>query len=213
MKIDTKQLFSFDLKRAMRHLFNSVGGIAALYLFALLPFFFLLSSFIKRLDLFDALQGQVAILNKQMEQVKELHRDRTLFAKRYGQARSTFVEEVVSQLLFLKPEVKMLSAVCSHRAFESSQRAQQRLEALTTYNRLHFSLGEVEVMRGVEELSLSQEHPVTIDSNDLKEILEVVEGREPVGYRPQLIVEHFNLKKEKEVYQLQMDLIQRRLVD
>ncbi len=199
-----------------------MSWVGLFYLLVLIPFGFLLIHIMHRSDELEELESHIDRLAIQMERVKEIQKDRNAFMNQYGEVDHYFIDHAVESMVLLKPEVDTLKLVYSHPAFQSCENVKKRLERLTKgKNRIIFSEGNREVIKGVEEVELSQGHPVEINISDLRNILSSVEGvrignEEPPIGRPQFVVRRFNLNKkkldERETYLLEMQLIKRGIV-
>ncbi len=219
MKTNMKLPFSFALKIEPKLSIQKIGWICGFYLLAIIPLGFLLIHLMHRNTQLENFESSIDHLAIRMERMKDIQRDRNAFMNQYGEVDQYFIDHVVESMVLLKGEVDALKLVYSHPAFQSCANVKNRLEKLTKgKNRIIFSERNREIIKGIEEIELSQGYPVEINTNDLRNILSVVEGvpigneKPPIG-RPQLVIRKFHLNKkklaERETYLLEMQLIKR----
>lgn len=140
----------------------------------------------------------------------------TTVREHYGEADQFYLENQLESLSFLKKEREALERLLQSPTFTGNEAAEKRYTFLTgTGNRLQFTEGSVASGEGVQETIEILAHPVEIDTHDLKELLNRIEGNR--GGKPQLIVADFNLNRKEqrngnEVFEATMKLIKREFI-
>lgn len=214
----------------MKSLFTSVHKINLISLvqqrsvvFALYGVFFLLCmmflfSLVGRFERAEEKKRDLEHLQLRLQKIRCLHKDQMDFIRKYQNADTYYVSNVLEKLDFLKPEVDALKLVNAHPAFETCENVRKRLEVVSgDKNRLKFSEGVMRKGESLQEVDLRQMAPVEVNTGDLKHLLLAIESEETGETNPpQFIVRRLSLKKkklaERETYQLDMQLIQRGLV-
>ena len=214
--------FSFKFEWNLKQMLQSKGIIFAFYLLCLLPFILLTFAIRDKSRHFGELSEQMLRMRLSIERSLEMQKDRNTFFKKYGQVDRYYLDHVLEVATFLKPEVEALELVYGHPAFESCDNVKKRLDFLVKgENRLIFSEENRRCQNHIEELDLKQKRPVEINTEDLKNLLSLLEGVSigeylPPHMSPQLILRRLALRKkklaERETFLLEMHLIKREVI-
>ena len=131
----------------------------------------------------------------------------------YAETDPSYLENYLETLSFLKKERENLEQLLQSPTFTGNEAAEKRYAYLTSQaNRLEFLQGSPQAAEGVQEAFCLLSHPVQIDSHDLKEILNRIEGSRKG--KPQLLITEFKLNKKtllsgNEVFELNVKLLKR----
>jgi len=185
----------------------------------LIAFFVLLIPFlISSLFVYSKMQKNHS-LRSQLEQIKNssskngsLKNHFRWFCKEYKNADHFYLDKEVESLVFLKQEIEMLEHLLDHSAFMQSEAIQKRLNFLKNDNHLLFAEEMRRSSPKFYEVEETQLNPVEIGREDLKEILQKIEGAS--NKKPQLIIKDFEIQKKPlgikgEIYSLHLSLLKR----
>ena len=137
----------------------------------------------------------------------------TIVRNAYGEIDQFYLENQLEPLSFLKKERETLEQLLQSPTFTGNEPAEKRYSLLSSNaNRFEFMQGSPQSTEGVHEAACMLSHPVEIDTNDLKEILNRIEGNRKG--KPQLIITDFRLNKKthmngNEVFELNLKLKKR----
>jgi hypothetical protein len=126
----------------------------------------------------------------------------------YSEADQFYLENQLESLFFLKKEREALEHLFHSPTFTGNEAAEKRYALITSQaNRFAFMQGSPQSGEGIHESLCALSHPVEIDTNDLKEILNRIEGNRKG--KPQFIIIDFKLNKKththgNEVYELNL---------
>lgn len=214
--------FSFKFEFHPKQMIQSKKVIFAFYLLSLVPFLLCIFFVKEKNASYQELSEQIARMRLRMERTLEIQKDRNTFYKQYADADRYYLDHVLEVATFLKPEVEALTLVYGHPAFETCDNVKKRLDFLTKGdNRLFFSEENRRSKNHIEELDLKQKHPIEINTQDLRNLLSLIEGVpvgefDPPGMAPQFIMRRLLLRKkklaERETFLLEMHLIKREVL-
>jgi len=137
----------------------------------------------------------------------------TIVRQVYSDADSTYLENHLEPLSFLKKERETLERLLQNPTFTGNESAEKRYAFLTSRaNHLEFIPQNPEVGEGIQEVQLLLSHPVEMDAHDLKEILTRIEGNRKG--KPQLLITDFRFNKKtllggNEVFEVNLKLLKR----
>lgn len=221
-EMSMKLPFSFKFEWNFKRLIQNKGMIASFYLLCLSPLMVCVLAIKEKSNHYDALSKQVEDIEIRMETSLATQKDRNAFFLKYRDVDRYYLDNVLEAATFLKEEQEALSLVCGHPAFKSCESVRNRLAFLTKGdNRLIFSEENRRSKNHIEEVDLKQKRLVEINSEDLKNLLSMIEGVRigeyyPLPQAPQLIVRRFMLRRkkltEKETFLLDMHLIKREII-
>jgi len=193
--------------------------IGGLFAFSLIPFLFAVILLKMRFAQLEENQKHFEQIEWRGKRLVQTQKSRSLFLEKYKQTDPYFLNHAVEGLVFLQPEIDALKVIYGHPTFQSCPAVKERLTRLTKgENRLAFIEQQREVSQLIEEIRYKQQTPIEVNGEDIKNILSIIEGvsvgsYEPPAFRPQLVVQRFDLKREsllgRESYFLEMDLIKR----
>ena len=139
--------------------------------------------------------------------------------KKYSNSNPYYLNHYLEPLLFCENEIHLLNRLSYHPAFSKNEDIKERLLFLRDENNMKFaeeSTNSTSLLKETEEHLCS---PIQIDTNDLKKILSLIEGRQinehiPPKNSPQLFIKSFSLTKKptissNEIFSLEMQLIKR----
>lgn len=127
-----------------------------------------------------------------------------------------YLDSQLESLTFLKKEVDSLEKLIRNPNFTGNEAAEKRYAFITgDANRLHFTEGSVQTGDKVQETVAVLANPVEVDVQDLKEILNRIEGQRKG--KPLLLITDLKLHKKtcpsgSEVLELNMKLLKREFV-
>lgn len=136
--------------------------------------------------------------------------------KAYAEADTFYLDRQVEVLRFLKKEREALGNLLQNPSFTGNEAAEKRYAAIAGEgNRLHFLQGSIQSAEGIQETSEVLTRSVELDAQDLKELLNRIEGNRPG--KPQLLITDFELLKKthptgNEVFELNLKLLKREFV-
>lgn len=178
-----------------------------------LPFIFLLTSFLSKLDELDEIGLAAEQLHIKEMRLKGRGQSEEAFLSKMKNADHFYIDKNIETLLFLEPEIARLE-------IQTDPAMKKRLEFLKgNGNKLLFA--EEEIRKGdlFQEVEERPQHAVEMNADDLKKLLCLVEGIpippfSPLSDAPQLLIKKFELIKkpvsaEQEVYVVNMHLIKR----
>ncbi len=182
-----------------------------LFALFLLPTILAAFSFLRSDQKLKEIEHDMSFLERRILRKIEAQKAERNFLKNYRRFNSKYLDQVLSSLIFLKPEVDTLCEINRHPGLANSPALKARMDALTSgENRMVFNLEYEDEKGGIKEGLFKQEHPVEVTQSDVEKILSEVEG---VGEKPQFVVQYFDLDKkrinDKETYFLEMNLIER----
>lgn len=193
--------------------------IGALFIFSLIPFFFAITLIKSRFAQLEENVNHFEQIKWRAAKLVQSQKNRNAFLKDYDHVDPHYLTHAVEGLIFLEPEIDALKVIFGHPTFQSCPAVKKRLTHLTQgKNRLTFLEKEREVSPPIEEMTFVQKEPIEVNGEDIKNILSIIEGvsigpYEAASFRPQLIINRFDLKREmllgRESYYLEMNLIKR----
>ena len=145
---------------------------------------------------------------------------RERFLERHSKPDPYFLDTQIESLHFLTREIDRLKTWSAHPAIPRKELIHDRMAYLQSEdNRLTFVEEEIQTSDLFKETIEKQRHPIQVDTQDLAELLSIIEdvpkiGGQPIFRRPQLLITDFSLKKMKtplndEVFELNIDLLKR----
>ncbi len=132
----------------------------------------------------------------------------TIVRNTYADTDQFYLENQLESLLFLRKERETLERLLQNPTFTGNEAAEKRYNLITSKaNRFELMQGTPQSAEGVHETSCTLSHSVEIDTNDLKEILNRIEGNRKG--KPQLLITDLKLNKKthgngNEVYELNL---------
>lgn len=194
-----------------------IAGVFVLSLaLAILPILY----FKKESEKIAHLDYQLKVLEKQSHYFFAKERERALFKSAYLYADPAFLTNYVESIELLKEEKRVLKEIKTEGGFEGYRPIEERLMFLASgKNTMHFeevACGQSDVY---EEKSYKLSHPVEVEKNDVEKVLSFIEGVKvgpfvPPAKHPQLfftsfVLEKHPLRKKSDVYQLDIEVVQR----
>lgn len=137
----------------------------------------------------------------------------TIVRNTYSETDQFYLENQLESLSLLKKEKERLEQLLQNPTFTGNEIAEKRYSFISSNaNRLSFMQGSPQSAENVHEVACILSHPVEIDTIDLKEILNRIEGNRKG--KPQLIISDFRLNRKShlngnEVYELNLKLKKR----
>lgn len=138
------------------------------------------------------------------------------FLETHKNSAPYFLDKEIESLSFLENEKARLKSWFAHPAIANKDALKKRLSFLESHqNYLSFADDEIQISKTYKETLEKQRERVEVDSDDLKNLLALIEETsEESNLRPQLVICDFFLKKkttelQNEVYELKMDLLKR----
>lgn len=214
-----KRHFFYELPMIKKHLKSFVEPKIILIL--MLSGFFcsvlLAVFFYQKWHEYEELEQTIAELQykKQVSERAEIRK-----TKYYAQIEKSdrfYIQNQLEPFFPLSSEIKEIENLLAYQKEDLS--LQNRLQYLkNASNRLRFEEKKSEKFENIEEVELHQISKIEVDLNDIKQLLCLVEGVSigPFASRsdkPQIIIKEFVLERkgidEKQLYNLEMDLIQR----
>lgn len=131
----------------------------------------------------------------------------------FKEADSLYLEKKVESLCFLNHEKQALNRILENPSFTGNEEVEKRYAFLEgSGNRLSFSQESIQNLEGIQESVEKANHSIEIDTADLKELLNRIEGDHP--YKPQLIISDLKLSRKVkpeggEVFDFDLKLIKR----
>lgn len=161
----------------------------------------------------DALSLEVTRLQSEALTKRQSQAGNNLVREHYAACDHFYLERALENLPLLKKEREALEKMVGTSLFSGSDAQESRLAFLKgSENRLRFTEGNIQVGEGIRETIVTLDHPVEIDTDDLREILERVEEKKEGA--PQLLIADFTIAKKRgasasEVYELSLKLVKR----
>jgi hypothetical protein len=122
----------------------------------------------------------------------------TIVRNTYCEVDQFYIENQLESLCFLKKEKERLEQLFQSPTFTGNEAAEKRYALISANaNRFAFTQGNAQIAEGIHETACTLSHPVEVDTNDLKEILNRIEGVRKG--KPQLIITDFKLNKKSQV--------------
>lgn len=153
-------------------------------------------------------------------EVQEMSRERRmkeatslLAAQVYGGADPFYLDHILEPLELLGSERRALAKLIQESSFTGDELIEKRYAHLLSHaSRLQFTEGAVATGGGIHETKELLARPVEIDTEDLKIILESIEGKG--GNKPQLMITDLRLVRKatplkNEVFELNLALLKR----
>lgn len=197
---------SFPLKRLIIYLF----------ILSILPLVCIEFVFAGKKNEWEGILQQVHAV-KQLSEIKARKQHFNHLARlHYGENDHFYLDSQLESLTFLKKEVSALEKLIRNPNFTGNEAAEKRFAFITgDTNRLHFAEGSVQACDKVQETVAVLSHPVEVDVQDVKEILNRIEGQRKG--KPLLLITDFKLHKKtcpsgSEVLELNMKLLKREFV-
>lgn len=214
----TMPRFSFSSKGKDLHWFQRPIFIAFVFILALCPLGAILSSYYSRAETLNRYSSDLEYLQLQVSRRIVEEQEKRDFLERFGKADHYYVEKHIEKMTFLTGEIYSLETIFAHPVFQKCTEIKGRLDRIGgDHNKLRFSEVTRHSKSRVEEIELTQMHPVEVEMKDLKKVLAYVEGVsidefDPFPHRPQFIIKAFDLSWKRDQLWLTMDIIQRRAV-
>lgn len=199
-----------------KKLFNSIPlsrAVIYLALLAAVPLFLFGYAYQKERAAWADLSDQILALHARAENKARKQSLNSCVRKKYSEVDSYYLDHQLASLHFLKKERESLDNLIQNPSFTGSEVAEKRYLFLSgEANRLEFIEGSIQSGEGVQETTEVLAHPVEVDTHDLKEILNRIEGTKPG--KPQIIITDFKLNKKthvsgNQVFELNLKLIKR----
>ena len=134
----------------------------------------------------------------------------SLFVKKHSILDPYYLDNNLENILFMKNEIDFLQQLRKNPLFAQKESLKRRYEFLTSNeNKLKFAEENIKTSSLVKEVDEVLLNPVQIDQNDLRILLSKIENSDPIIPTPQLIITHFDLKKENSFYTLNLKLLKR----
>ncbi|MCB1180730.1 MAG: hypothetical protein KDK55_01735 [Chlamydiia bacterium] len=133
----------------------------------------------------------------------------------YQEADHYYIDHKLETLTFLKNEQEAITKLISSDSFPGDERILNRDAFLkNNSNKLIFKELGIETGQGIEETIEVLSHPVEINNEDLKTILDRIEGNIKELHPPQMLITDFSLKRKEtlnksEVFELSMKVLKR----
>lgn len=184
-----------------------------LVIIGFLPAIFISFDFYLTKKEWDGVQEKIRSVHRLSEAKAKKQYLNTIVRKAYTEIDHFYLENQLEPLTFLKKEKERLEQLFQSPSFTGNESAEKRYVFISSNaNRLAFMQGNPNSSEGIQEVNCMLSHPVEIDTNDLKEILNRIEG-----YRkgkPQLIISDFKINKKahlsgNEVFELNLKLKKR----
>lgn len=169
---------------------------------------------------FFSQKQQWNLVNQQIFSVREIAEGKirkqhlnTLVREKFSDFDQFYLNHHLETLSFLRHEKESLEKVIQNPAFTGNEAIEKRHLFLTgPANRIQFTEGASQNGEGFVETIEIMSHPVEIDDQDLKEILNRIEGIRPG--KPQLIISDFKLVRKalsggNEVFETHLKLLKR----
>ncbi|MCP5469523.1 MAG: hypothetical protein H7A36_03350 [Chlamydiales bacterium] len=178
----------------------------------LFPLFFVGYSYLNQKRAWDHVETQVQKLTLMHELHQKKQAINTLVRKEYAKSDPLFFDKM-SRLTFLRKEEEALRHLFSSRSFTGNEVAERRHAFITGgENRLDFVEGNMHDQEGVQECEVSLLHPVEVDADDLKRVIDSIE--QPRAEGPQLFFTDFKLARKEtplgsEVFDLNLKILKR----
>lgn len=188
-------------------------SIWALVAILFIPLAISFLSFENQKQKIDDLRDRISILTQKIQKKESRHAEEEQLFTQISQANLAHLTNRLSNLSFLQKERQQGKMFLAQT--EQNKPAKQSSSFLEeTDNRLMFTQGESRKNKAFVEIELNQVKPVTINEEDLKSILQLLERTQEKG-SPHTLIKSFELKKEpfleteQKVYSLSLELITR----
>ncbi len=178
-----------------------------------LPLVFMVFHYTQKKREWDAVSEQINAIHHLSESKARKQYFNTIVRNAYSESDPLYLENQLEPLSFLKKERETLQQLLQSPTFTGNEAAEKRYAQLTSHaNRLEFLQGSPQATEGIQETVCWLSHPVEIDSHDLKEILNRLEGKRKG--KPQLLITDFKCHKKtllsgNEVFELNIKLFKR----
>ncbi len=186
---------------------------------SLLPFFVCCIVQYSRWCELDAFSGRINDVFLLAKKKIEKEKSNKFVRSKYAKSDRFYLVKHVESYCPLQREKDSLQELLKGGFHSDAARYKRRLEALNSENfRISFAENAVRNYCGVKETVEVLAHPVEVDREDIKVLLNRIEGIDPksdevIEARPHLLFLEFSLNRTKnvfqEVYQLKMKLIKR----
>jgi hypothetical protein len=186
----------------------------------LLPLGIVFLFFLSDLDQINSLEYALQDVQEQALRVERKQSTNIATRNLYVSADHFYIDKELETLRFLEPEIEELKKIVENPNYIEDEQTRKRLEFLTSkQNQLTYSESNVQSNPFFQEVTETSLHPVEINTEDLKKILTLIEGREinenkvPAN-KPQLIFLEFkldkkNIRENSQVYELNTKLLKR----
>ncbi len=189
-------------------------------LIGLLPILFAGFYFISNLNQVIDIENALQIVNERAFIREKKQATNMAVRNFYSDADHFYIDKHLETLTFLEPEIESLQKIVSTKNYVEDEAIKKRLEYLTgPSNNLVFSEGVVQSYPLFQETTETLVHPVEVNTEDLRQILSLIDGNEigkykPASNRPQLIILDFKIDRravndKNEVYTLNLKLLKR----
>lgn len=192
--------------------------LAYLIVLGLIPLFFAGMHFFYQKKKLNAQEAMIDALCQKFVLEREKQELNEIIYCHYQNADRLYIEEKLETLSFLNQEREKVNQLLELEIFKDNALFQKRLNFLLgKQNRLIFVEGKVEAFPYFKEILLNLSHPVEIESQDLKTILEKIEPPfESLSSSqcPHFIITDFKLERKKqdeqsELFKLDLKLLKR----
>lgn len=191
-----------------------------LFLLSLLPLAGIGMLQFSKIEKIDEFETSLQMLQMRVVQKEKKQASNIALANLYRKADHFYIDKNLEKLHLLETEIEALKKISQNPNFADNELVRKRLEFLTgPQNRISFTESAVQSTPQFQEVVEQLAHPVEVNQNDLKRILNLVEGvdfsnSKPIVDRPQLILLELKLDKKSsadknEVYVLNMKLLKR----
>jgi|GEM_PF-6256987 len=180
-------------------------------LLALLPFFLVASSYVKKKSAWERVQSHIQKVQLLHDSKQKRQSINCLVRQEFGKSDPLLLGELCSQT-FLNKEKEALKRLFASRSFTGNEAAEKRYAFITaSENQFDFVEGNTQDAEGVLECELSLLHPVEIDTSDIKKLLNQIEER---SSGPHLFFTDWKLTRKEtglgsEVYELNLKMLKR----
>ena len=161
----------------------------------------------------DAQKELLALGEKLSAKTKEQETNRQII-NQYKGKDSLFLHKKLESHPLLSSEVAKLKVKVATSALPEDVLLEKRLQTLTNGdNAFSFVESSTEVGKIYKEVVEHQSRPVEVDTNDLYNILNIIEGAQEIDSRPDLIISEASLDKRKstlqETWSLTLNIVRR----
>jgi hypothetical protein len=185
-----------------------------LFCIAPLPFVYSLFALFSHIERVHEAEDRLETLHRKALNIRLQKEKESSFLKQMGEADPSYVDTHLNSLLFLEPEIKKWKAIATDGQGAS------RLDFLESGNQFQLSDETIRSSGTLEEIEHKLQHPVEINTHDLKKTLSLIEGVAippftPQEGAPQFIIKQFDLSKksvssQEKVFVLNLQLIERK---
>jgi hypothetical protein len=133
--------------------------------------------------------------------------------KLYTLIDNYFIDKQLETTPLLQEETAFLNRLLQHGFHQDEERLRKRLQFLKEQNKIVCTEGSVKNYSTFKETVEAFSHPVEVDANDIKTILQKIEGTQELEGRPHLIITDCKIERKKavsqDVYLLDIKMLKR----